>query len=152
MYTRLENRFDILEVVRRLCEKACPEYTFAFEDRSAMNVKADNIPFPSVYFEEYRRGWYTLPYFNQKTTVAELYFCKSGPMHDDGFNREKLRLEIEAEAVKPFLKLLRDTDWLQRNGIYFSEIKKVDFFTPPPRFDANEVSIMLQFELTLLSC
>lgn len=114
-------------------------YDFIFEERRMMNVKADNNAFPCIFFEEYRDGKYDVKYNIKKTTRVQLYFMKLAPLHSDAVVRETLREQIENEAVQQFIKAYNDS------GL-FKEVYQWKFFTPPPRFDANEVSIMLQFD------
>ena len=136
----------IIEAIKLLCTEAAPDWNFQFEDRQLMNVKADNAKFPLIFFEEYREGRYNVKYQNSKTTVVELYFCKICQMHNDGMEREKLREEIEQEAVIPFIQAFKNHPEI------FDDIEEFRFFTPPPRFDANDVSIMLRFNAILRSC
>lgn len=109
-----------------------------------MNVRADDKPFPCIFFEEYRDGKYDVKYGIQKTTRVQLYFMKLAPMHSDAATREILREQIDQQAVRPFIKTYNDCG-------AFKEAYQWKFFTPPPRFDVNEVSIMLQFDCVISS-
>ena len=134
-----------LEGIKQICRNI-NSYSFYFDDRQLMNVNADEAPFPLIFFEEYREGSYQTKHFFEKSTRVELYFCKLCQMHNDGEERERLREEIEAEAVRPFIKLFN------AHPEIFTPVTEWRFYTPPPRFDANEVSIMLQFNATLTQC
>ena len=134
-----------LEAIKHLCEQI-PGYGFYFDDRQLMNVNADSAPFPLIFFEEYREGSYRDKHYLEKTTRVELYFCKLCQPDDGGLVREQLREEIEVEAVRPFIKLFNSHPEI------FTPLADWKFFTPPPRFDANEVSIMLQFNATQTQC
>ncbi|MDR2066110.1 MAG: hypothetical protein LBP85_10450 [Prevotellaceae bacterium] len=136
----------ILEAIKEICNTAVPTWKLYFDDRQLMNVKADSSPFPLIFFEEYRQGNYRIKYFIEKTTLVELYFCKLCPMHNNGTEREHLRVQIEAEAIMPFIREFK------RRSDLFEDISEFKFFTPPPRFDANEASIMLQFNAKLVQC
>lgn len=134
-----------LEGIKQLCSNI-NNYAFYFDDRQLMNVNADDAPFPLIFFEEYREGTYLTKHFFEKSTRVELYFCKLCQLHNDGVERERLREEIEAEAVRPFIKLFN------AHPEMFTPVTEWRFYTPPPRFDANEASIMLQFNATLTQC
>lgn len=135
----------MLDRIQQLCSQI-GGYSFHFDSRAAMNVTADSSVFPLIFFEEYREGSYQTKSFFEKTTLVELYFCKLCQMHNEGIERERIREEIEAEAVRPFIRLFNASPNL------FSPVSEWRFYTPPPRFDANEVSIMLQFYATLTQC
>lgn len=134
----------LLQSLQSVCD-TIKEYGFIFEEARMMNVKADNKPFPCIFFEEYRDGKYNVKYGIAKTTRVQLYFMKLVPMHSDAISRETLREQIEREAVKPFIKAYNES------GL-FNEVLEWRFFTPPPRFDVNEVSIMLQFDCVTRNC
>ena len=135
----------MLERIQQLCSQI-GGYSFHFDNRAAMNVTADSSVFPLIFFEEYREGSYQTKSFFEKTTLVELYFCKLCQMHNEGIERERIREEIEAEAVRLFIRLFNASPNL------FTPVNEWRFYTPPPRFDANEVSIMLQFYATLVQC
>ena len=135
---------NVPEAIKNICAQVLPDWEFRFNDRQSMNVEADDILFPFVFFEEYREGNYRCKHFFDKTTKCELYFCKRLAT-DEGDRREALRDEIEVEAVVPFIKAFNDS------GI-FQKVVEWKFFAAPPRFDAAEVSIMLQFDAVTTSC
>jgi len=56
-----------------------------------------------------------------------------------------MREKIEEEAVLPFITRMNEND-------NFKQIERFDIGTPLPRFDANEVSIKLEFDLTSTIC
>ena len=132
----------ILEAIRAICEQI-PGYTFRFDERAMFNVNADNQPFPCIFFEEYREGIYLTKYMFKKSTRAELYFSKLCLMENDATERETLRETIEVEAVRPFIKLYNES-------LLFEKVSSWKFYTPPPRFDANEVSVMLQWDAEMI--
>lgn len=131
----------IVQAIKSICDKVAG-YSFEFEEAKLMNVKADNKPFPCIYFEEYRGGSYTTVYVLKKVTTVELYFMKLAPVDSDAMAREELRESIEEESIKLFI-----TEY-NKSGL-FGEVKEWKFLTPPPKFDANEVSIILQFSCVL---
>ena len=66
-------------------------------------------------------------------------------MHDNAIKRELMRKKIEEEAVIPFITKMNAND-------NFKQIERFDIATPLPRFDANEVSVRLEFDLTSTIC
>lgn len=135
----------VLQAIKQLCEQI-PGYTFAFEEAKMFNIDADNTLFPCIFFEEYREGNYRVKYYFEKITRVQLYFCKLCQADNTADEREQLREQIEVEAVKPFIKLFNT------NAQLFANVLEWKFYTPPPRFDANEVSVMLQFDAKLIAC
>lgn len=113
-----------------------------------MNVKADEIRYahPFVYIEEFRKGEYgKTGFWKSKTTSVELWFCRFCQMQNDAHERETIRSAIEGEIVVPFI-----SEYKKEPGVQQPEVWK--WYTPPPRFDANEVSILLQFDFKELTC
>lgn len=118
-----------------------PRYGFIFEERKMFNVVADNTLMPCVFLEEYRDGRYNVKFGIKKHTTVQLSFMKLCPFDGDAIDREAQRNTIEVEAVIPFIESFNNLRPFQE------ELQEFKFFTPPPRFDTNEVSIMLQFEV-----
>lgn len=113
-----------------------------------MNVAADTIERYKgfAYIEEYRQGYYSFRgYKKTRTTRIQIYFCKFVDFHDNAINRELMREKIEEEAVIPFITKMNEND-------DFKQIERFDIGAPLPRFDANEVSIKLEFDLTSAIC
>jgi hypothetical protein len=136
---------SLLEHIQELCRKI-EAYSFVFENKAMFNACADNISFPCIFFEEYREGSYRTQYYFEKITRIQLSFCKLCAMHAKAAEREALRESIENEAVKPFISLFN------ANKHIFDKVSEWKFYTPAPRFDVNEVSIMLQFDLKSIQC
>ena len=138
MLAKLE---EIIKSVNSTCHVEYDEVHIA-------NIKADELPYGQTfaYIEEFRHGEYgTTGYRKHKTTRVELWFCHFCPMHGSAREREALRAEIENTLILPFIaaygketRLLQPETW--------------KWYAPPPRFDANEVAIMLQFDYKTLSC
>lgn len=113
-----------------------------------MNVKADEYALGTkfVYIEEYTSGSFNkLGYFDSETINMQVYFCKFSELHTDADIREAIRQEIRTEIVRPFMEKYN------QSGL-FSVVNNWRYLTPLPRFDANEVSIMLQFDCTKVIC
>lgn len=122
------------------------DYFVTYEEAKMMNLTADTLQRYKgfVYIEEYRQGTYTAMKYGdcEKTTKIDVYFCKFAQMHSTALEREKLRSAIETESVKSTIQYLQNT----------YNIKSISFACPVPRFDANEVSICLTFQLTQELC
>jgi hypothetical protein len=138
----------MLAILEKIIQQANPSYNIEYEEVNMMNIKADEIKYtqPFVYIEEFRAGEYgKTGFFNSKTTRVELWCCKFCQMQNDAREREAIRAAIESEMVVPFIG-----EYKKETGLYQPETWK--WYTPPPRFDANEVSIMLQFDFKELRC
>ena len=141
---RIESLINMVNEANALA--GIEKYSFHFDDRQLMNVKADNSTFPIAFFEEYNSGYYDTPNYINKVTNVELYFCRLCQTANEGLEREQIREQIEEEAVKPFIRAcLEHPEIIERVATF-------NFTAPPPRFDANEVSIMLSFSASYPSC
>jgi len=133
----------IVDILKEILHSANSEYIFEYEENSMMNIKVDNYKYENgfVYIEEFTRGQYVVEkYRNFKTTRAQIWFCRFCQMQNDAIEREQIRNQIEAEIVYPFMRIFDKRS-------KFTKVEKWNFYTPVPRFDANEVSIMLEFDL-----
>ena len=131
-----------------ILQEAVPSYEVSFEESRMMNVAVDTIERYKgfAYIEEYRQGYYSFRgYKKTRTTRIQIYFCKFVDFQDNVINRELMRVKIEEEAVLPFITRMNEDDT-------FKQIERFDIGTPLPRFDANEVSIKLEFDLTSTIC
>jgi len=125
-----------------------PTYSVQYEESSMMNIQADGMQSTDsfVYIEEFITGRYTREkYFKSKTMKMQIYFCKFTPLHQDATTREALRNQIETEIVEPFMDAYKQ-------AALFDDVKQYNLSYPFPRFDANEISVMLEFECTLKRC
>lgn len=116
-------------------------YSVEYEESKMMNLKADEKSLDArfAYIEEFTRGTYERkPFVPQKTTQVQIYFCRFCEFQNTAVDREAIRSEIETEIIMPFMNAYN------QSGL-FDWVDSWDFYTPLPRFDANEVSIMLQF-------
>lgn len=120
-----------------------PLYEVEYEENRMMNLKADEKKSDArfAYIEEFVQGSYSKGKFvKQKITQVQIYFCRfSDKMHSSAADRELIRTQIETEIVYPFMDSYND-------GGLFDRVDNFKFYTPLPRFDANEISIMLQFD------
>ncbi|MDR1454651.1 MAG: hypothetical protein LBJ01_03270 [Tannerella sp.] len=138
----------MLSKLEEIIRRANPSYHIEYEELSMMNVKADGIDSsrPFAYIEEFRQGEYgKTGFWRSKTTRLEIWFCRFCRFENDARVRDAIRGTIENEAVLPFIE-----EYKREPGL--SQPDKWAWYTPPPRFDANEVSIMLQFDYKVLTC
>lgn len=138
----------IIEDLKNVLTAANADYIQDYEENSMMNIKADNFKYENgfVYIEEFTQGRYEVQsYRNVKITRVQIWFCRFTQLHNNAIEREAIRCRIENEIVRPFMRQFN------RNG-KFKQIDTWQFYTPLPRFDANEVSVMLQFDLQQSLC
>lgn len=110
-----------------------------------------------VYVEEPTTGYYDTPYRGYPTqrTIMQVYFCKFEPMANDAYKgdtkfsknsptvgRLELKSQIEEQMIRPFLYLLKTSQLVKQ---YPEIMNTVRVLYPSPRFDANEVSVGLEF-------
>jgi len=125
-----------------------PLYPVEYEENKMMNLKADEKTLDSAfaYIEEFTQGSYTREkYVQQKITQVQIYFCRFAEYQTSAIEREAIRSQIESEIIFPFMAKYNEC------GI-FDRVDSFKFYTPLPRFDANEVSIMLQFDCKQNRC
>jgi len=138
----------MLSKLEEIINNANSSYIVEYEELSMMNVKADEIKYsqPFAYIEEFRQGEYgKTGFWRNKTTKLEIWFCRFCQFENDARVREAIRDAIESEIILPFIEeYKKHTELVQP--------EKWNWFTPPPRFDSNEVSIMLQFDFKELKC
>lgn len=125
---------------------------FKYQSDSSFFIERDNIILPDpflgfAYIEEFTKGSYGLQnsFWNGKTTQIQIWFCKFTQLHENAIERGKLRAQIEKEVVLPFI----DEFNLEK---IFRPVEIWNWYTPPPRFDANEVSIMLEANVIEINC
>lgn len=138
----------MIQELKAIIAQANANYIIEFDESRMMNVKVDEINRSDsfAYIEEYSSGRYNVPkFFKEKTTQVQIYFCKFTEFQNDADDREALRQLIETEIVIPFMSKYNESG-------KFKQVDNWNFFTTLPRFDANEVSIMLQFDCVVTYC
>lgn len=141
----------MLQKIEQLLTQANPCYQVIYEESSLMNVRADQLDETAnfVHIEEFRRGIYIDRKYGpkQKQIVMQLYFSKITQMHANAIQRECLRNQIETEIVLPFISLYEESPWFSPIAASTANPSGITWAIsyPLPRFDANEVSIMLEF-------
>lgn len=160
---------DIITIIRNMIKMVNPLAVFECDQARMLNVKVDTMErfvtdsdgnrtsSDFVYVEEPTTGYYDTPYRGYPTqrTVMQVYFCKFEPMANDAYKgdtkfsknsptigRLELKKQIEEQMVRPFLYLLKNSQLVKQ----FPEIMStVRVLYPSSRFDANEVSVGLEF-------
>lgn len=137
-----------LQIIEQIIGSLNTGYKFEYEESSMMNVKADDYKRGDsfVYVEEFRQGRITEGRYGGKSKEMKLqiYFCKFCELHNDARQREKLREQILADIVYPFI------DGYKKAG--YEDVSEWGIYYPLPRFDGNEVSVMLEFMAAMPVC
>jgi len=118
-------------------------YGATYDEARMMNVNVDEKALGSffAYVEEFQRGTYEFAGFaRMKRTQIEVYFLTFCEYENTADDRDALRTQIENEIVYPFIKQLE-------KGTYFEKPTTFNWESTSGRFDANEVGIMLSFEI-----
>jgi hypothetical protein len=160
---------DIITLIRNMVKMVNPLAVFECDQARMLNVKVDTmerfvtdsdgnrVSSDFVYVEEPTTGYYDTPYRGYPTqrTIMQVYFCKFEPMANDAYKgdtkfsknpptigRLELKNQIEEQMVRPFLYLLKSSPLVLR---YPDIMNTVRVLYPSARFDANEVSVGLEF-------
>ena len=162
---------DIITIIRNMVKMVNPLAVFECDQARMLNVKVDTMErfvtdsdgnrtsSDFVYVEEPTTGYYDTPYRGYPTqrTIMQVYFCKFEPMANDAYKgdtkfsknsptigRLELKNQIEEQMVRPFLYLLKNSQLVKQ---YPDIMNTVRVLYPSSRFDANEVSVGLEFTL-----
>lgn len=160
---------DIITLIRDIVKMVNPLAVFECDQARMLNVKVDTmkrfvtdsdgnrVSSDFVYVEEPTTGYYDIPYRGYPTqrTIMQVYFCKFEPMANDAYKgdtkfsknsptvgRLELKSQIEEQMVRPFLYLLKTSQLVKQ---YPEIMNTVRVLYPSSRFDANEVSVGLEF-------
>lgn len=160
---------DIITIIRDMVKIINPLAVFECDQARMLNVKVDTmerfvtdsdgnrVSSDFVYVEEPTTGYYDTPYRGYPTqrTIMQVYFCKFEPMANDAYKgdtkfsqnsptigRLELKSQIEEQMVRPFLYLLKTSQLVKQ---YPEIMNTVRVLYPSSRFDANEVSVGLEF-------
>lgn len=160
---------DIITLIRDMVKMVNPLAVFECDQARMLNVKVDTmerfvtdsdgnrVSSDFVYVEEPTTGYYDTPYRGYPTqrTIMQVYFCKFEPMANDAYKgdtkfsqnsptigRLELKNQIEEQMVRPFLYLLKTSQLVKQ---YPEIMNTVRVLYPSSRFDANEVSVGLEF-------
>ena len=160
---------DIITLIRDIVKMVNPLAVFECDQARMLNVKVDTmerfvtdsdgnrVSSDFVYVEEPTTGYYDIPYrgHQKQRTIMQIYFCKFEPMANDAYKgdtkfsqnsptigRLELKNQIEEQMVRPFLYLLKTSQLVKQ---YPEIMNTVRVLYPSSRFDANEVSVGLEF-------
>lgn len=160
---------DIITIIRNMVKMVNPMAVFECDQARMLNAKVDTmerfvtdsdgnrVSSDFVYVEEPTTGYYDTPYWGYPTqrTIMQVYFCKFEPMANDAYKgdtkfsknsptvgRLELKSQIEEQMVRPFLYLLKTSQLVKQ---YPEIMNTVRVLYPSARFDANEVSVGLEF-------
>ena len=160
---------NIITLIRDMVKMVNPLAVFEYDQARMLNVKVDTmerfvtdsdgnrVSSDFVYVEEPTTGYYDTPYRGYPTqrTIMQVYFCKFEPMANDAYKgdtkfsqnsptigRLELKNQIEEQMVRPFLYLLKTSQLVKQ---YPEIMNTVRVLYPSSRFDANEVSVGLEF-------
>ena len=160
---------DIITLIRDMVKMVNPLAVFECDQARMLNVKVDTmerfvtdsdgnrVSSDFVYVEEPTTGYYDTPYRGYPTqrTIMQVYFCKFEPMANDAYKgdtkfsknsptigRLELKNQIEEQMVRPFLYLLKNSQLVKQ---YPDIMNTVRVLYPSARFDANEVSVGVEF-------
>lgn len=160
---------DIITLIRDMVKMVNPLAVFECDQARMLNVKVDTmerfvtdsdgnrVSSDFVYVEEPTTGYYDIPYrgHQKQRTIMQIYFCKFEPMANDAYKgdtkfsqnsptigRLELKNQIEEQMVRPFLYLLKNSQLVKQ---YPDIMNTVRVLYPSSRFDANEVSVGLEF-------
>ena len=160
---------NIITLIRDMVKMVNPLAVFECDQARMLNVKVDTMErfvtdsdgnrtsSDFVYVEEPTTGYYDTPYRGYPTqrTIMQVYFCKFEPMANDAYKgdtkfsknsptvgRLELKSQIEEQMVRPFLYLLKTSQLVKQ---YPEIMNTVRVLYPSSRFDANEVSVGLEF-------
>lgn len=160
---------DIITLIRDMVKMVNPLAVFECDQARMLNVKVDTMErfvtdsdgnrtsSDFVYVEEPTTGYYDTPYRGYPTqrTIMQVYFCKFEPMANDAYKgdtkfsknsptigRLELKNQIEEQMVRPFLYLLKNSQLVKQHPDIMNTVRVL---YPSPRFDANEVSVGLEF-------
>lgn len=160
---------DIITLIHNMVKMVNPLAVFECDQARMLNVKVDTmerfvtdsdgnrVSSDFVYVEEPTTGYYDTPYRGYPTqrTIMQVYFCKFEPMANDAYKgdtkfsknsptvgRLELKNQIEEQMVRPFLYLLKTSQLVKQ---YPEIMNTVRVLYPSSRFDANEVSVGLEF-------
>lgn len=136
----------MLEKIKNIIEQANDDYVVEYDEGNMFNVRADGFARGTkyTYIEEFKEGEIDMQgYFEKDKLRLNIYFSEIPKEELNAIGREQIREAIKAEIVKPFIKAFIDSP-------YFSSNKIFKYYYPLSRFDANEISVMLDFECELI--
>lgn len=136
----------MLEKIQSIIEQANPNYVVEYDEGNMFNVRADDFARGTkyAYIEEFKEGEIDMQgYFEKDKLRLNIYFSEIPKEELNAIGREQIRERIKSEIVKPFIKAFIHSSFFSSNRVF-------KYYYPLSRFDANEISVMLDFECELL--
>lgn len=136
----------MLEKIKSIIEQANADYVVEYDEGNMFNIRADGFARGTkyAYIEEFKEGEINMQgNFEADKLRLNIYFSVIPEQELNAIGREQIREAIKAEIVKPFIKAFIDSP-------HFSSNKLFKYYYPLSRFDANEVSVMIDFECELI--
>ena len=141
-------RKTIQDLIASASSTSGRSYKFIFDEASMVNIRIDELHRNErfVYLEEFTHGKLDFARIPPvRTTRVQLYFCAFSDYTAPADEREDIRESIDSEILMPFIQAYRATPAGRT-------VKEFTIATPPPRFDANEVSRAIFFDLPETMC
>ena len=136
----------MIEKIKNIIERANADYVVEYDEGNMFNIRADGFDRGTkyAYIEEFKEGEINMQgNFEADKLRLNIYFSVIPEQELNAIGREQTRETIKAEIVKPFIKAFIDSPNFSSNKIF-------KYYYPLSRFDANEVSVMIDFECELL--
>jgi len=133
----------ILDKLTSIIKSANAGYSVEYDEAKMFNVSADNLNkgHKFAYIEEFREGEISVKYFLNESTKIQIAFSNITEILLPALDREAIREEIKKEIVRPFI------EEYNKSGV-FEKVTRFKTYTPLARFDANEVSVIVEFDCT----
>lgn len=135
----------LLDKLKAIAAAACPGYGWHYDIKQMQNVTSDDCQFPCIFMEEYYdstmkkfMGW-------KREVTLEIHFLNLVPMQGVADARERVREQMLADGVIPFM------DAFNADGM-FEEVEEYQCDPEPPMFDANATGILVRFTTKIPAC
>lgn len=136
----------MLEKIKNIIEQANADYVVEYDEGNMFNIRADGFDRGTkyAYIEEFKEGEINMQgNFESDKLRLNIYFSVIPEQELNAIGRELIRERIKSEIVKPFIQSFIASPFFSSNKIF-------KYYYPLSRFDANEVSVMIDFECELL--
>ncbi len=134
----------IKDTIQAAVEEIDDTAVFCYDEKSAMNVRADGHVGTIAYLQEVTNA--TVIKRNYREVVewqVVLEFMRFTEFHDSGEERDEIRAALMKEEVLPFIAEIRKRA---------PEVGNVALEFPIYEFDANEVGVVLKFKMDEAVC
>ena len=130
----------IIEKLKEVINAANADYEVVYDEATMFNVQADAFEtnYKFAYIEEFREGEISGKYNLNESTKMQIAFGQITKIQLTALEREEIRDTIKQEIVMPFIEAFNSSN-------VFEKVNSFKTYTPLARFDANEVSVILEF-------